>query len=159
MSFSSGRALPCLILTWGWHWEKKIANLKCWIKGTMQREMFKSKQYFFSHDDGRSLNGRPLCHLQEQSLQLARHCQFLIRWQIELGCSPENSSDPINTNLRRNTEQKRIKSYNHSKWWWWKLSFEDKLKRFRQADLLSHNSMFLIFRSKIKFISGSCKEH
>lgn len=29
----------------------------------------------------------------------------------------------------------------------------------KQADLLSHNSMFLIFRSNIKFIWGSCKEH
>lgn len=69
-------------------------------------------RYLFSHDNGRPLDGRPPGHLQQQSLQLARHRQLLIGRQAELGRRPQNGRHPVDAGLGdHNTHGARHREY------------------------------------------------
>lgn len=84
------------MILWNFGWREK------WKKQPQkERRTGRGRErYFFSRDNARPLNGRPLRHLQEKSLQLAGNCQLLIGRQSELGRRPENGGDAVNTGLR-----------------------------------------------------------
>lgn len=83
---------------------------------------------------------------------------FWLGDKLNLAVAQRIAATPYTQTWAKTEKIRGARSYNQSKWCV-KLNFKNKMKQFWLTDLLSHNAMFLIFRSKIKFISRTCKEY